>query len=347
MFSMSTSITSLCCTGSSGSRFATGRHQRSSAFALLITICAALVAPIAAAEYPDRLIRIVVAFPPGGSNDIAARVIAPPLATALGQHVIVENRPGGNTIIGTEVVARAPADGYTIGVVGFTFLANAALNSKLPFDTLRDLRGVAQISVDPYLVSAHPSLPVKSIKELVDLARRQPGKLLYATNGYGTGQHLTGEMLKLAAGIDILHVPYQGGAPAAIAVIGGHAELLISTISAVSNYLASGRLRALAVTSHDRFIHLKDVPTLSESGYPGIELNNYLGAIAPAATPKPVINRLSAEIVRALKRPEVQDALKRQMAQAAPLGADEFDAVIGREVRKIQKIVKDAKLKIE
>jgi tripartite-type tricarboxylate transporter receptor subunit TctC len=301
----------------------------------------------ALAQFPSKPLRIVVPFPPSGSVDVAARALAPPLTKAFGQSVVVDNRPGAGTVIGTELVARAPADGHTFLIAGFTFIANAALRTKLPFDSMRDFVGVARIGTDPYIISVHPSLPVRTAKDIVALARANPGQLTYASNGTGSAQHVTGEMLKQIAKIDIIHVPYQGGAPSAVAVLGGHTTILISTIATVTPHLNAGKLRAIAVTSQTRSDQAKDVPTLAESGFPDFELTSKLGAFARSATPKELINRLGAEIVRALQIPEVKESLFKQGISATPMGPAEFDAIIRAEIPKIQKIVRDAGIKLD
>jgi tripartite-type tricarboxylate transporter receptor subunit TctC len=301
----------------------------------------------ALAQFPSKPLRIVVPFPPSGSVDVAARALAPPLTKAFGQSVVVDNRPGAGTVIGTELVARAPADGHTFLIAGFTFIANAALRTKLPFDSMRDFVGVARIGTDPYIISVHPSLPVRTAQDIVALARANPGQLTYASNGTGSAQHVTGEMLKQIAKIDIIHVPYQGGAPSAVAVLGGHTTILISTIATVTPHLNAGKLRAIAVTSQTRSDQAKDVPTLAESGFPDFELTSKLGAFARSATPKELINRLGAEIVRALQIPEVKESLFKQGISATPMGPAEFDAIIRAEIPKIQKIVRDAGIKLD
>jgi tripartite-type tricarboxylate transporter receptor subunit TctC len=317
----------------------------------------ALLAPLAGAlcaaglafaqPFPSKPLRIVVPFPPSGSVDVSARALQGPLAKALGQSVIVDNRPGGSTVIGTELVFRAPADGHTIVIGGFTFIANAVMRTKIPYDAQKDFTGVARIGADPYIISVHPSLPVKSVKELVALARSRPGQLTYATNGAGSAQHVTGELLKQTAKIDIVHVPYQGGNHSAISVMGGHNVILISTIASVTPYLNGGKVRALAVTSQTRSELVKDVPTMAESGYPEFELSGKLGVFARSATPRDAITRLGAEIVKALNLPDVRDSLFKQGIAAAPLGPAEFDALIKAEIPKIQKIVNQAGIKLD
>jgi tripartite-type tricarboxylate transporter receptor subunit TctC len=314
---------------------------------VLATAAALDASSVTAQATSSKTVRMVVPFPPAGSNDTVARILAPPLSRAIGQPVIVENRPGASTIIGTSVVARAPADGNTLLIIGFSWFANAALRSDLPYDTLKDFAAVARFDSSPFVISVHPSLPVKTVKELIALARTRPGQLAYATNGNGTGQHLTGEWLKLKTGIDLLHVPYQGGGPSLVAVMGGHAPVLISTIPTLVPALPTGKVRPLAVTSRTRAQQLKDVPTLAESGLPDFELTSNLGAVVRAGAPKETISHLSAELLRAMQIPEVRDALIKGGIYPAPGGPEDFDAVMRSDIRKIQKIVKEAKLKLD
>jgi tripartite-type tricarboxylate transporter receptor subunit TctC len=299
-----------------------------------------------AQQYPSKPVRIVVPFTPAGSVDVAARALQTPLSKALGQSVVVENRPGASTMIGTEIVARAPADGHTLLIAGFTFIANAVMRTKLPFDAQKDFIGIARIGADPYIISVHPSLPVHSVNDLVALARAKPGQLTYAHNGAGSAQHVSGELLKQAAKIDITAVPYNGGGPAALAVLGGHNTILISTIATVIPYLNGKKLRAIAVTSTGRSDLVKDTPTLAESGYPDFELTAKLGVYVRSQTPKEIVDRLGAEIVRALNTVEVKESLFRQGITASPMGPAEYDALIRKEIPRIQKIVREAGIKL-
>lgn len=301
----------------------------------------------AAQSFPSKVVRLVVPFPAGGSNDVVARALSQPLSKALGQSVVVENRPGANTIIGTEVVARAPADGHTVIIVGFTFLSNAALRPKLPYDSMKDFAAVAGIGSQPFVFSVHPSLPPKSIKELIALARARPGELAYATNGYGTAQHISGELLKLRSGIDMKLVVFQGGAPSTIAVLGGHAGVLISTVPPIVQHIPAGKLRALAVTSRARSELLKDVPTMVESGFADFDITGAMGVFAPGATPKEAIERLSAEIVRAAQLPEVKTGMLRDGFVVAPMGPAEYETFIRVKMQEIEKIARAAKIKLD
>lgn len=315
---------------------------------LLVATASALSVGSAMAQVTSpKAVRMVIPFPPGGSNDTVARILAPSLSRAIGQTVIVDNRPGGSGIIATSLVARAPADGNTLLIIGFSWFANAGLRSDLPYDTLKDFTGVARFDSGPFVISVHPSLPAKTVKELIAFARTHPGQLAYASNGNGTGQHLTGEWLKLMTGIDLLHVPYQGGGPSVIAVMGGHTPILISTVPALVPALAADKLRPLAVTSRLRAEQLRNIPTLAESGLPEFDLTSNLGAVVRGGSPKDTIDHLSTELLRAMQLPELREALIKAGIYPAPAGPEEFDAIMRADVRKIQKIVREAKIKLE
>jgi tripartite-type tricarboxylate transporter receptor subunit TctC len=313
----------------------------------VLVVLAAASSATHAQPFPSKPLRIVVPFPPSGSVDVSARALQAPLTKALGQSVVVDNRPGASTMIGTELVAKAPADGHTLLIAGFTFIANAAMRTKLPFDAQKDFVGVGRIGADPYIIAVHPSLPVKTPKELIAFARAKPGQLTYATNGAGSSQHVTGEMLRQIARIDIVHVPYQGGSPSAMSVLGGHNPILIATIATAIPHLNTGKLRGIAVTSQTRTALVKDVPTMAESGYPEFELTGKLGVFARSATPQEIIDRLGAEIMRALQLPDVKTSLFKQGIEAAPLAPAEFDALIRAEIPRIRKIVQEAGIKLD
>jgi tripartite-type tricarboxylate transporter receptor subunit TctC len=321
-------------------------HARTAAFLALFG-AAVSIGDAAAQQFPSKPIRLVVPFAPGGSNDVVARAMSQPLGRALGQSVIVENRPGANTIIGTEAVARSPADGHTVLIAGFSFMSNAVLRPKLPYDPHKDFVAVTGLGSQPFVFSVHPSLPAKSIKDLVSIARARPGELVYATNGYGTGQHLSAELLKTRAKIDMKAVAFSGGAPATLAVLGGHAIVLLSTVPPIVQHVATGKLRALAVTSTARTDLLKGVPTMIESGFPDFDITGGMGVYAPSATPKEAIDRLSAEIVRVMQLPEVRVGLERDGFLVAPTGPAEYQAFVRARMKLIQKIAIDAKLKVE
>ena len=318
-------------------------------FAIAIAASALLApfSPAAAQAFPSKPIRLVVPFAAGGSNDVVARGMATPLGRALGQSVLVENRPGANTIIGTEAVARAPADGHTVLIAGFTFMSNAALRAKLPYDPHKDFVPVAGLGFQPYVLSVHPSVPAKNVKELIALARTRPGELVYAMTGYGTGQHLSGELLKLKAGIDIKPVAFQGGAPATIAVLGGHAGILFSTAPPIVQHVATRKLRPLAVTSRTRTDLLEGVPTMIESGLADFDMTGGMGVFAPGAAPKEAVDRLSTEVVRVLQLPEVRDGLVRDGFVVAPVGTQEYRKIVRARIDQIQKLAREAGIKVE
>ena len=315
----------------------------------LIAACAATVAaPMHAAgpEFPTRPVRIVVPNPPGGTVELVARSIGQVMGPALGRNVIIELRPGGNNIIGSEIVARAPADGYTLMMAG-THLALNPLLHKLPYDGLNAFASVARVATTANVFAVHPSLPVKTMPELIALAKARPGELNYASSTLGSAIHLAAVRFQSLAKVSMNYVPYQGGIPAVVAVVGGHAAVLVAPISDASVYVNAGRLRPLAVTSLQRFEVMKHVPTLAESGYPGFEAVQWFGAVAPAGTPKPVIARLSAEMLRAVENPEVRATFARVGVQPGPMEAEQFDAFVRSEMRTYQAIIRDSNLRME
>ena len=315
----------------------------------MILASAAAFAPCAATaqEFPARPVRIIVPFPPAGVADILGRVLAPPLNRALGQSVVVENRPGANTVIGAELVARAPADGHTLLIMAPSFTINAAARSKLPYDTVKDFAGVTRIASTALVIAAHPLLPAKTLKDLVALARTRPGELTFSTASILGGQRLAAEQFADAAKIRLTNVPYNGGAPATMAAVGGHTTMVVANVAEVAPQIEAGKLRALAVTTLTRSEVLKNVPTVAESGFPGFDAANWFGAVARSATPRNVIDRLNAEIGRALQLQEVKDTLGRQGLAPAATTPAEFDAIIRREVEVNSKIIARLNLRVE
>lgn len=308
-------------------------------------LAALLAAPAAAQDFPSKPLRIVVPNPAGGTVDIIARALAQRMSTALGQNVIVDIRPGGNNIIGTEAVARAPADGHTILLIGTHFVINPLVH-KLPYDTFKGFAPVARVASTPILFAVHPSVPAKSLQDLVAMAKAKPG-LNYASSTNASGIHLAAEMFKSLAGIDLNYIPYQGGVQAALAVLGGHAEILVAPLSDAAPYIPSGRIRPLAVASPQRFDLAKDIPTVAESGYPGFQAQSWFGAVVPAGTPKPVVARLSAEMLRAAEVPEVKAGFAKLGILPAPMASSEFDDFLRAEMRAFDKIVKQANIKAD
>jgi tripartite-type tricarboxylate transporter receptor subunit TctC len=309
-------------------------------------VTAFVIHAAAAQDFPSRPVRLVIPFPPAGTTDMIGRSLVPPLSKAFGQSVVIENRPGANTVIGAELVARAPADGHTLLFMAPSFTINPFVQARLPFDPLKDFAGITRLVYNPLIICVHPSLPVRNVKELVALARSRPGQLTWAVSSIIGGGRIGGEMFKDAAKIEMTVVPYGGGAPALTAVLGGHTSMLIGNVLDCSTQVASGKIRAIAVTSATRSHTLPDVPTVAESGYPGFEALNWFGAVVRSGTPRSVIDRLSAEIGRALGLPEVNDVLSRVGMTPAPMSPAEFDAVIQREMETNGRIIRKL-LKIE
>jgi tripartite-type tricarboxylate transporter receptor subunit TctC len=318
--------------------------------------CILIAASIAVAEvigsaqaqtFPSKSLRIVVPFPPGGTADITSRVLAVHMAKGLGQTVVVENRPGGSTIIGTELVARSPADGHTLLVVFPSFVINPALRREMPFDPLKDFKAVGQTMSVPMAIAVHPSLPAKSLQELIALARAKPGEISYGTPGTGTTHHVMGEMLRLAAKIDLVHAPFQGGAPALVAATGGHIPMIYGNATEVAPSVKGGKLRAIVVTSPERADVLPDVPTMRESGYPELEATNWSGMVVPGATPPSAIARLNAELVQGLRNADTQEKFRSHGMAPAPGTPEEFAAFLQSESARYAKAVREAGVKVD
>jgi tripartite-type tricarboxylate transporter receptor subunit TctC len=327
--------------------------RRAPSFAALMSLPLAMGSTLAgsglasAQSFPSKQVRIVVPFPAGGTGDVVARMVAAPLSKSLGQPVIVDNRAGGGTVIGTELVARSAPDGHTLLTVFNSFTINPAVRPKLPYDTEKDFAAVTLLAQVPFVYAVHPSLPVKSLKDLVALARAKPGALTYATPGPGTGQHLAAEMLKLMAGIDITHIPYQGAAPAVTAVLGGHTTVLVVNVSDVTPYSSVGRLRPLAVTTRERSAAMKDVPSVAEVGFPEYESALWVGLVAPGATPKDTVARLSTEVGRVLQLPDVVAGLDKLGLSGAPRTPEQFTAFIRDELRRNESTARKANIRVE
>ncbi|HYK14536.1 MAG TPA: tripartite tricarboxylate transporter substrate binding protein [Burkholderiales bacterium] len=311
-------------------------------------LAAILAAGPAAAQWvPVKPVRMVVPFAAGGTIDIIGRLLSQPLSRALGQNVIVDDRPGGGTVIGVDIVARAPADGHTLLLMGPSFTINPFARSKLPYDTAQDFTGIARLAANPLLFSVHPSLPAQTPRELIALARAKPGELTYGTASPTGFQRLAGEKLRAAAGIDIVNVPYQGGGPAAVAVMGGHTTILLGNVSEAAPFVAFGKLRGIAVTSIERSAVMPTIPTLHESGFPGFEAINWFGAVGRTSMPPAAIERLSVELLRALDAPEVRDGLMRLGLYAAALNPQDFNAFLSAEMQANEKVVRAANIRMD
>ncbi|HUI95403.1 MAG TPA: tripartite tricarboxylate transporter substrate binding protein [Xanthobacteraceae bacterium] len=313
---------------------------------LLCAFLALALTPTARAEFPERPLKMLVGFSAGGGTDVAARIVAPGLAEALGQAVVVENRPGASGLIAAEAVARAAPDGYTLMMGSQTTLAVAPrLYAKFTLDAPRDFAGVALTSTSPLVLVVNPKVAAHSVAELIALAKAQPGKLNFASGGVGTTPHMAGELFRLTAGINVVHVAYRGEAPAINDLLGGQIPMMFSNLSAVIGQVRAGALRALAVASPQRSATAPDIPTLAEQGLPGCEVETWFGVVAPAGTPKPVIAKINAGLRRVLALPDTQARLAGLGMSAAADSPEEFDGTIKAEIAKWGKVIRDADIK--
>ena len=316
---------------------------------VLAIACAAHGAPAVAADgYPAKAIRMVVPFPPGGTTDILARVAGQKITAATGQQVIIDNRAGAGGNIGTELVAKAAPDGYTLlADPGSTLTINPSLFSKLPFDTLKDFSPVTIIAAVPNLLVVHPSLPVKNVKELIALAKARPGQLNYASTGAGQSTHLSMELFKVTAGVDMTHIPYKGSSPALTDLLAGQVPLMFDNMPSSLPHVKANKLRALAVSTLKRSPALPSLATVAESGLPGFEVSVWFGVLAPAGTPRDVVARLNAIIVKALANPDTRERLAGQGAEPIGNTPEEFTAQMQRDLVKWAKVVKSAGIKLD
>jgi tripartite-type tricarboxylate transporter receptor subunit TctC len=299
-----------------------------------------------AQDYPNRAIRFIVPFPPAGLTDTLARVLAQSMSKSMGQNIVIENRTGANTVIGTELTARAPADGYTVLFNATSFTVNPFAHSKLPYDTLKDFTGVTRLVYNPLIFCSHLSLPARNMKELVALARKHPGELTWGVASIIGGGRIAGELFIDVAKINLTNVPYGGGAPATISVLGGHTSMMVGNVLDCSQHVTSGRLRGLSVTSLQRAEVLPNVPTIAESGWPGFESLNWFGTVVRAGTPRTVVERLNNEIAKALQLPEVKETLTKQGLTIGNMTPDQYDAYIRVEMARNEKVLKKLNLKV-
>ena len=304
------------------------------------------VSAAAAAEqnFPNRALRIVVPFAAGGGTDILARLFGAKLSEAWSQPVVIDNRPGGATVIGTELVAKAPADGYTILISTGNFTVNPAMFPKLPFDTGRDFIAVSMLATAPNVLVVHPSLPVKNVRELIAFAKPRPRQINYGSSGNGGTGHLAMEMLKQMAGIDLVHIPYKGGGPALNAVLMGEVSVLFNNMIATVPHINSGRLRALGVTTKSRSPIAPEIPSIAESGLPGFEATGWFGAFVPAGTPEPVVQKLAAEIARIVNLKEVRDVLMGQGAVPIGNSSREFAEFVRTDIERWKTMLKSIRI---
>jgi len=310
----------------------------------------ALIAGVTGAHaqgYPSKPIRLIVPFPPGGGNDIVARTINIRLPALLGQQVIVDNRAGAGGNLGAEIAARAPADGYTLLIANNSLTANLALYRKLPYDPFRDFAPISMGATSPNMIVAHPSLPAKTVKDLIALARLRPGELTFGTPGAGTPTHLASEMFMSRAKLSLIHVPYKGAGPLMVDQMAGHVILSFTAPLVSKPFIDSGKLRAIAVTSEKRWAGAPDLPTVAESGFPGFDVVAWFAYFAPAATPREVIDRLSTEINRAALSPEVKERFAAQSVEVAPSSPEALAAFLKRDFQTMDALIRELKIVLD
>jgi tripartite-type tricarboxylate transporter receptor subunit TctC len=306
-----------------------------------------LTAPAAAQTWPSKQIRMIVPYAPGGYTDYMGRTVSQKLSEALGQQFVVENRPGANSVIGADAVAKAAPDGYTLGTVIAGHTANASLNSKLPFDVLKDFTYVSLITTAPLLLVVRKDLPVGNLSEFIAYAKSNPGRLTFGSSGIGSAAHIIMEAFQKSAGIKLLHVPYKGTAPALTDLLAGTIDVQLDTLSAFTEHLSSGNLKAIVVTSRDRMPITPDVPTMTELGFTDFVSGSWAGIIAPANTPKDIVDRIAKETAKAIQTPEMKESLAKQGYVVVGSTPEEFDRMVREEVARMGKIIREANIKLE
>lgn len=305
--------------------------------ALLFLPCLAF-----AQGYPVRPVRIIVPYPPGGATDVMARTVAQKLSEFWQQPAVVENKPGASGTVGSEIVAKSAADGYTLLLQGTQHSINLSLYKQLPYDTLRDFAPVAFVASAPFLLVLHPSVPANSVAELIAYIKARPGGLNYGSSGVGGGAHLAGEIFKTSAGVQLTHIPYKGAAPAMADLLGGQVTMVFDPIPTSLAQVKSGRIKALAITSAKRSALMPELPTIAESGLPGFEVVAWFGLYAPAATPKDVVTKLNADVTRALQLPDVREKFASLGAESMPMSTDQFAVYLRAEIAKFAKAIKES-----
>jgi len=316
-------------------------------FALAVSLLSALPIATPAQTYPTRTVRIISPFPPGGGNDTVARFLAAKFPEQIGGNYVVENRAGSGGLIGADVVAKSAADGHTLLITSPELAINPSMRAKMPYDTFKDFAFISQLTSGQFMLSCHPAVPVKNLKELLALAKARPGQINYASSGSGGINHLAGELLQFMSGIKWTHVPYKGAGPAVIATMSGETECAFTSTTGAVAHVKAGKLRGIAVTGTQRFAELPTVPTIAEAGVPGYSVTGWYGLYAPAGTPQDIVRRLSEESRRALASPEIKDKLIK--AGNEPVGSSpaEFAAFVRTEYDKWAKVIKQANLRID
>ena len=315
--------------------------------AVLLLSLLAFGATAQAQHYPSKPVKIIVPYGAGGPADIYARFIGAKLAETMGQPFVVEDRPGGGAVVGTDAVAKSAPDGYTLLMMSNTHAVNETLIPKKPYDLMRDLAPITGVNYSDLLMVVHPSVPANNLKEFIALAKASPGKLNYASSGPGTPNHLAGELFKAMAGVDIVHVPYKGSDGARAGILGGQVQMMLDAITTMTQNVRAGKLKAMGTTGKTRSSVLPDVPTIAEAGVPGYEAGIWLGLMAPAGTPRPVLEQLNAEVNKVINAPEVKEAWAKQGAAPMGMSIDQFDKFIRAEIVKWSSVVKATGMKVD
>lgn len=314
------------------------------AYAISGALALVWAASVPAQTYPDRPVRMIVPFAPGGGTDVVGRLTGQKLSDVWGVPVVFDNRPGAGSTVGTAMVAKGTPDGYTIGFASMSLSINATLYRSLPYDPVKDLAPIILVARAPNVLVVHPSIPAKTVKELIAFAKSRPGKLNFSSSGTGGVSHLSAEVFRAAAGIDIVHVPYRGAGPAMTALIGGETQIMMATTPVALPQMKANRLRAIAISSRQRSPLAPDLPTIAENGFPGFETDTWYGLLAPSGTPAAIIRRINADTARILDMPEMKTALGQQGAQPAGGSPDEFKRFVQAEIEKWGKAIHAAKV---
>lgn len=309
--------------------------------------CILPAAHLQAQDYPVKPVRMMIPWPPGGSNDIVGRLVAQKLSENLGQQFVIDNRGGASGTIGSDVFARTEPDGYTLMIHSATHVANPHLYKKLPYDTLNDFIGVTTLARQVGILVVHPSLPVKTVKEFIALGRARPNQIVYASSGNGSYVHLTMALLNSMTGTKMVHVPYKGGGPAAISIVGGETQAMIATIGSLLTHINAKRVRPIAVTSDERVKQMPQVPTIAEAGVPGYEFTAWVGAFAPARTPAAIVNKLNAELRKVLADANIAEKLSAQTLDPMPMSPEQFAKRLKSDYDKYAKVIKESGAKID
>lgn len=320
---------------------------QSSTIAYGVALLAVISTSVTAQGYPAKPIRVIDAYPPGGSTDVLARLVAPKFQEAAGQTWVVDNRPGAQGIIGTEMVSRAPADGYTLLMFTGSHTVHPSIYAKLPYDLTRDFAPITLATSTTNILVVHPTVPVKSLREFIALAKSRQGKLNYSSAGPGSTTHMATELLKSMAHVEATHIPYKGAAPAVVDLVGGHVDFMFAPLPVMLPHVKSGKARPLAVSTAKRSAALPDIPTVAEAGLPGYESTNSVGVLAPAGTPKEIVARLNAEIVRVLELPDIRARLVAMGAEPVASSPEAFAEFLRADIARWAKVVKDANIPLQ